>query len=128
MTGPVFVYISASLVIIPVIYTTVVMNKRNASFFSCVVFLSIALTHSFDDDPYLFVLDRVVDTLIGIIIGVAVNDFRLPVRPDESTLYISGIKGLCSFRRKDEGMGFRAYEVFTQPGFFRGQFIAGRRI
>jgi hypothetical protein len=86
---PEIVYISASIVIIPVIYTTVVMNKRNASFFSCVVFLSIALTHSFDADPYLFVLNRVIDTFIGIIIGVAVNDFRLPVRHDDSTLYVS---------------------------------------
>ncbi len=88
---PVFVYISASFVIIPVIYTTVVMDKRNASFFSCVVFLSIALTHSFDADPYLFVLNRVIDTFIGIIIGVTVNDFRLPVRTDKTTLYVSGI-------------------------------------
>ena len=88
---PEIVYISASIVIIPVIYTTVVMDKRNASFFSCVVFLSISLTHSFDDDPYLFVLNRVIDTFIGIIIGVAVNDFRLPVRRDDSTLYVSGI-------------------------------------
>ena len=88
---PEFVYISASIFIIPVIYTTVVMNKRNASFFSCVVFLSIALTHSFDADPYLFVLNRVIDTFIGIIIGVAVNDFRLPVRTDKTTLYVSGI-------------------------------------
>ena len=88
---PEIVYISASIVIIPVIYTTVVMNKRNASFFSCVVFLSIALTHSFDANPYLFVLNRVIDTFIGIIIGVIVNDFRLPVRHDDSTLYVSGI-------------------------------------
>ena len=67
---PELVYISASIFIIPVIYTTVVMNKRTASFFSCVVFLSIALTHSFDENPYIFVLNRVVDTFIGIIISV----------------------------------------------------------
>lgn len=88
---PMLVYISASIFIVPVIYTTVVMDKRNASFFSCVVFLSIALTHSFDENPYLFVLNRVVDTFIGIIIGVAVNDFRLPVRTDKATLYVSGL-------------------------------------
>ena len=34
VTEPMIVYISASAVIIPVIYTTVVLNKRNASFFS----------------------------------------------------------------------------------------------
>ena len=88
---PELVYISASIFIIPVIYTTVVMNKRTASFFSCVVFLSIALTHSFDENPYIFVLNRVVDTFIGIIIGVAVNDLRLPVKRNDNTLYVSGI-------------------------------------
>lgn len=91
VTIPMIVYISASAVIIPVIYTTVVLNKRNASFFSCVVFLSIALTHSFDSDPYIFVLNRVIDTFIGIIIGVAVNDFRLPIKHDTDNLYVSGI-------------------------------------
>ena len=91
VTAPMIVYISASAVIVPVIYITVVLNKRNASFFSCVVFLSISLTHSFDSDPYLFVLNRVIDTFIGIIIGVAVNDFRLPIKHDTDNLYVSGI-------------------------------------
>ncbi len=91
VTKPMIVYVSASAVIIPVIYTTVVLNKRNASFFSCVVFLSIALTHSFDSNPYFFVLNRVTDTFIGIIIGVAVNDFRLPIKLDTDNLYVSGI-------------------------------------
>jgi len=91
VTIPMIVYISASAVIIPVIYTTVVLNKRNASFFSCVVFLSIALTHSFDSNPYVFVMNRVIDTFIGIIIGVTVNDFRLPIKHDTDNLYVSGI-------------------------------------
>ena len=91
ITKPVIVYLSTSFVIIPVIYTTVVLNKRNAAFFSCVVFLSIALTHSFDDNPYLFVLNRVLDTFIGIGVGLAVNNFRLPVKHDSKTLYVSGI-------------------------------------
>ena len=88
---PVLVYLLASAVIIPVIYLTVLLNKRNAAFFSCVVFLSIALTHSFDDDPYIFVLNRVLDTFIGIGVGLGVNNFRLPVRHDSDTLYVSGI-------------------------------------
>ena len=88
---PVPVYLLASAVIIPVIYLTVLLNKKNAAFFSCVVFLSIALTHSFDDDPYIFVLNRVLDTFIGIGVGLGVNNFRLPVRHDSDTLYVSGI-------------------------------------
>ena len=91
LTEPALVYLLASAMIIPVIYLTVVLNKRNASFFSCVVFLSIALTHSFDDDPYLFVFNRVLDTFIGIGVGLAVNNFHLPVKHDSDTLYVSGI-------------------------------------
>lgn len=91
LTQPVLVYLLASLMIIPVIYLTVIWNKRNASFFSCVVFLSIALTHSFDVNPYIFVFNRVLDTFIGIGIGLAVNHFHLPVRHDSKTLYVSGI-------------------------------------
>lgn len=91
ISEPIIVYLLAAVVIIPVIYTTVVLNKRNAAFFSCVVFLSIALTHSFDDDPYMFVLNRVLDTFIGIGVGLAVNNFRLPVKHDSKTLYVSGI-------------------------------------
>ena len=90
-TTPVLVYLAASVFIIPVIYTTVILDKRSASFFSCVVFLSIALTHSFDDDPYLFVFNRVLDTFIGIVIGLGVNNFYLPVKHDSETLYVSGI-------------------------------------
>ena len=88
---PILVYLLASIMIIPVIYTTVLIHKKNASFFSCVVFLSIALTHSFDEEPYLFVLNRVLDTFIGVLIGVGINDFHLPVRRENETLYVSGI-------------------------------------
>ncbi|MBR1751318.1 MAG: HAD hydrolase family protein [Ruminococcus sp.] len=91
LTEPILIYLLASAMIIPVIYLTVILNKRNASFFSCVVFLSIALTHSFDDNPYLFVFNRVLDTFIGIGIGLAVNNFHLPIKHDSETLYVSGI-------------------------------------
>ena len=91
ITRPVFVYLLASAMIIPVIYSTVILKKRNASFFSCVVFLSIALTHSFDEDPYIFVFNRVLDTFIGIGIGIGINELHIPIKHDNETLYISGI-------------------------------------
>lgn len=87
----ILVYFTASVMLTPVLYTTVVMNQKNASFFSCVVFLSIVLTHSFDENPYIFVLNRVLDTFIGIAIGVGVNEFRLPKKHNSSILYVSGI-------------------------------------
>lgn len=94
LTKPFLVYLIASFVVIPVIYLTVILHKQSASFFSCVVFLSIALTHSFDDNPYIFVLNRVLDTFIGIVVGLAVNNFHLPVKHDSNILYVSGIDSI----------------------------------
>ena len=56
-----------------VLYTTVLIKRKQASYFSCVVFLSIAVNHAKDLNPYLFVWNRCLDTIIGILIGVAVN-------------------------------------------------------
>ena len=66
-------YAIISVVLIPIIYTTVVINQKKASYFSCVVFLSIVVNHLMDENPYLFVLNRSLDTLIGIFVGLVLN-------------------------------------------------------
>ena len=78
-----------SLLIVLVLYTTVLIKKKQASYFSCVVFLSIAVNHLGDANPYLFVLNRFIDTIVGIVIGVVVNDFVLPAKKQRDTLFIS---------------------------------------
>lgn len=77
--------------VISVIYVTLLIHKRDASYFSCVVFLSIVVIHIGDANPYLFVFDRVTDTMIGIIIGMFVNSFHLPRRKEKDILFISGM-------------------------------------
>lgn len=81
--------VSAAIVL--VLYTTVVLKKKQASYFSCVVFLSIVVNHIADANPYLFVFNRVMDTMIGIVIGVCVNCFRLPHKERPNVLYLSGV-------------------------------------
>lgn len=66
-------YFILSLFIIPIIYTTILLNKKNASYFSCVVYLSIVVNHLSDDNPFFFVMDRSFDTLIGIAVGLVIN-------------------------------------------------------
>lgn len=80
--------------IVLVIYTTVLINKKQASYFSCVVFLSIIVNHIGDTNPYLFVWNRFLDTMIGIVIGVFVNNIRICINPDRETLYVSGVDGI----------------------------------
>ncbi|MBO5033120.1 MAG: HAD hydrolase family protein [Lachnospiraceae bacterium] len=83
------VFISALVVII--LYTTVLLHKKQASYFSCVVFLSIVVNHVSDVNPYLFVWNRFLDTVIGIVIGVGVNILSLPRDHRKDILFLSGL-------------------------------------
>ncbi len=74
-----------------ILYTTVLLQKKKASYFSCVVFLSIVVNHAADTNPYLFVWNRFLDTVIGIVIGVCVNTIRLPRKKRSDILFISGL-------------------------------------
>ena len=65
-----FHYAVLSGMIIPIIYTTLLINKKNASYFSCVVYLSIVVNHLGDENPYSFVFNRSLDTMIGIVLGL----------------------------------------------------------
>ena len=77
--------------VILVIYSTVLINKKQASYFSCVVFLSIVINHIGDINPYSFVWNRFLDTMIGIVIGLFLNNMRICFNPDRETLFVSGV-------------------------------------
>ena len=83
------VLVSAFIVV--VLYTTVLFKKKQASYFSCVVFLSISVNHVADAVPYLFVWNRFLDTCIGIGVGILVNDFSLSLKRRKDILFISGL-------------------------------------
>ena len=72
-------YFAISALLIPIIYTTVLIDQQKASYFSCVVFLSIVVNHLTDDNPYLFVADRCIDTFIGIFVGLFLNSKLIAV-------------------------------------------------
>ena len=82
-------YVIISILIIPVIYTTVVINKKNSSYFSCVVFLSIVVNHLTDRNPYLFVFNRIIDTMIGIILALIINTAKIPRKKRDNILFVS---------------------------------------
>lgn len=82
-----------SIMIVMILYTTVVIKKKQASYFSCVVFLSIVVNHVGDLNPYVFVWNRFLDTVIGILVGIGVNSFTLPREHRRDTLFISGLDG-----------------------------------
>lgn len=102
--GAVYKIIDACVIsgmIIIILYTTVLIHKKQASYFSCVVFLSIVVNHVGDANPYLFVWNRFLDTVIGIIIGIGVNTFSLPKQKRKDILFISGLDDTLMNRQED---------------------------
>ena len=45
--------------------------------------------HISDDNPYLFVLNRVLDTMIGIVIAFVINKAKIPTRKKKDIIFIS---------------------------------------
>lgn len=74
-----------------VLYTTVLLRIRDVAYFSAVVFLTVAVNHSGDQSPYVYCLNRMLDTMIGIAIGELVNRLQLPRRRNTDVLFASGI-------------------------------------
>lgn len=96
--------------IIVVLYTTVLIRKKQASYFSCVVFLSIVVNHAADSNPYLFVWNRFLDTVIGIAIGIGVNSFSLPRGKRKDILFISGLDDTL-LQKKDKLSDYSKVEL-----------------
>lgn len=66
-------YLVLSLILIPIIYTNVLLKVNSSTYISCVVFFSITVSHGGDMSPIYFTLNRIVDTTIGIVVSLIVN-------------------------------------------------------
>lgn len=66
-------YLVVSLTLIPVILTTVFIKKPSVAGFACVVFLSTTVYHVGDANPYAYALNRMLDTVVGIVVALVVN-------------------------------------------------------
>lgn len=89
-------YLFISIAIIPLIYITVIVEKPSASYITCVVFLSVTVAHGIDVSIYEFALNRILDTLIGIVVSLGVNAFHMPKGKDSDVLFISGLDGILT--------------------------------
>lgn len=70
--GPIH-YLYLTLFLVPVIYTNLKLRDEKSVYISCVVFLSITVSHGGDKIPVMFTLNRILETIIGITVSVAVN-------------------------------------------------------
>ncbi len=68
-------YFILTIFLIPIIYTNVHLKFTSSTYISCVVFLSITVSHGGDTYPIYFAINRVIDTIIGIVVSIIVNRY-----------------------------------------------------
>ena len=73
-----------------VLYTAVALRQKSAAFFSSIVYLCITMYYM-EGDAFSYVCNRVVDTLIGLVVGTAVNALQLPRRKRKDVLFVTGL-------------------------------------
>lgn len=66
-------YLILSIFLIPIIYTNVYLKSSSSTYISCVVFLSITVSHGGDSYPMYFAINRVIDTMVGIVVSLVIN-------------------------------------------------------
>ncbi|MEF9961460.1 MAG: HAD hydrolase family protein [Erysipelotrichaceae bacterium] len=93
-------YAFISFMIIPIIYITVLLKKTSASYITCVVFMSITVSHAVDINPYLFAWNRILDTLIGIFVTFGINCVHLPYRYNKDVLFLCDFEETLLNKRK----------------------------
>lgn len=69
------------------IYSCVLMKNPDAASLAAVVFICILGTYPDLDQPFLYMLNRIIDTVIGIVVAGLVNSVSLPRKKHENYLF-----------------------------------------
>ena len=69
---PLYLLILA-LLLIPIILVTLAIHKPSVSSFTCIVFLGVTVYHVSDSNPYTYAVNRLLDTVIGVIVALIIN-------------------------------------------------------
>lgn len=74
-----------------VLYSTVAVNLKNMSYYSCMVYLSIVVTLAAEKNAFLFTAGRVLEIVVGILMAMICSFLYLPRAKNRDILFISGI-------------------------------------
>lgn len=68
-------YLLITLMLIPVIYSIVSLKVPDSVSLGAIVFLSVTVSMALtaEMEPFIYVVERVFETVIGIVVAVAIN-------------------------------------------------------
>lgn len=80
--------------IIPTIHITLLLKRPTASYLACVVLMSVTIIYNTDTSItglFLFAYNRVLETVIGILVSLCINVIHLPRRREKEILLVTGL-------------------------------------
>lgn len=83
-----FRYMVISVTIIPVMYVTVLLKKTGATALAGIVLLSTCLSNG-GQPPIIDAMNRSLETIVGILVAVAVNSTHLPRKLAKDCLFVT---------------------------------------
>ena len=106
-------YILVSICVVIVIETGVVLKQRDAIFVSVLTFLSVTINPNSAVEKWYwqFGINRILSTIIGVLIALGINLFRLPrLCKNKNLLFCVGIDGMLN-GENDHFKGFINYKM-----------------
>lgn len=90
-TGLLYYFIT-SVTLIPIIITVTALRRPDCAKFSCAMFLVLTVRHIDDSDVLVYTINRLLDTLIGIVVTFAINisAFSPPRKQDRPPTGVDG--------------------------------------
>ena len=85
-------YALIAVALIPVMYMTVALKRRGAADIAGMVLLSVCLSNA-GQPPYIDAINRSVETIVGILVSLAVNSMHMPRKRNEDCLFVTGFDG-----------------------------------
>lgn len=101
-------YLVISIIVIVLIYFTVAIKQPSTAYLSCVVFMSVAVSHVNDSNVSAFALNRILDTLIGILISLGINQIHLPFLKKKEDIIVLNFDQVLSLY-KTNSFKFKKY-------------------
>lgn len=115
-------YVIVGIAIIPMIQMTVVSKKTYATWIACLTYLSVTVSIRNDFDDFLgdkfnmyiiaiiFAFNRILSTIIGVLISLAVNLAFIPRKKNSNILFVSSLDNAVLNQDK-EIVGFTKYKI-----------------
>ncbi len=89
-------YFLVAIFLIALIYFTVITKQTDATFVSCLTYLSVTVGNRTTLAPTLFALNRTLSTIVGVLIALLINFISLKRHRNKDILFVVGVDNVIT--------------------------------